>query len=74
METVSKLVTGLDFDLGTFTINVPRADLLVKAGAALARWQEEVKRLSVEMAKLQEAGVFLDENREPVVPGWWERK
>ena len=71
---MNNLVTGLDLEIGAVTIDVPYGDLLAKAGAALARWQEEVGRLQKEMAGLQKAGIFLDEDGEPVVPGWWERK
>lgn len=67
-------VTGLELEMRTVTIDVPHADLLVEIGKVLARWQEEIDRLSGEMARLQDAGVFLDENGTPVVPGWWERK
>lgn len=54
--------------------DVPFADLLTRAAAELLHWQEEVERLSAEMASLQRGNVYLDNDGKPVVPGWWERK
>ena len=68
------MVTNLDLESRTVTINVPHGELLARAGASLGRWQEEVDRLTEEMARLQKTGVFLDDDDNPVVPGWWERK
>jgi len=36
--------------------------------------QQQVEQLEEEMIRLQEAGIFLDEESSPVVPGWWEKK
>ena len=75
MEPVkSRLVTASDLETRTVTIDVPHGQLLARVGASLGRWQEQVDQLLAEMAKLQEAGIFLDETDNPVVPGWWERK
>jgi hypothetical protein len=71
---MAKVVTSFDFDVGIVTIEVPQGDLLVAIGAALGRWGDEARRLAADMARLRGDGVFLDEDGEPVVPGWWERK
>ena len=70
----SSLVTASELKTRTVTIDVPHGELLVRAAAALGSWQEEAERLKAEMAKLEETGIFLDDNGDPVVPGWWERK
>jgi hypothetical protein len=69
-----RLVTSLDLETRTVTIDVPHGELLANAGASLGHWQEQVDRLKGELAELQEAGIFLDEADNPLVPGWWERK
>ena len=68
------VVTGLELETKMVTIDAPHGDLLARAAAALAYWQEEAERLAEEMGPLSNAGVFLDDDGIPVVPSWWDRQ
>jgi hypothetical protein len=68
------VVTGLQLETGMATIDTPHSELLARAAAALARWQHKAEQAEKEMAQLKAAGVFLDDDGEPVVPTWWERQ
>lgn len=54
--------------------DVPHGDLLARAGRELVYWQEKIDRLGDQMATLEAARIFLDDDGDPVVPGWWQRK
>lgn len=71
---MSQVVTAIQLETGAVTIDTPGGDILARAGSGLFRWQEQTELLAREMAKLQEAGIFLDPEGSPVVPGWWQRQ